>query len=516
MSVSSIDQLLRARNRIRSNVCDVQTNKLRCERLCQRIDRLIDPLERLEHASSLVVRTETSVVLERFLACIDDCNQFIERFQPSSQRYEAIVDDALCEDQFEDLNQRLSQLGQDLTVAINVQQLFDRKQDRDDQDDDRKNLHKELEAIAEHVSDLHGQQYQRMDKMIGKHLESFRYFLAKSLLSNDDADRSSRASSAQDHEQVLHIPCKDLSIDSQLLGSGGFADVSKAMWLTHHEQVVVKVLRLHSVTRIRADFYREIGTMYRLRYEHVLTVLGACVEPNFYAIVLEYMPLGSLYDVLHQASARIAFDWSDRYSLAWQMAKSINYLHNYDPLILHRDIKSMNFLLKPNGSSEHKYLLKVCDFGLAEIRRETFVQSAAFAVRELVGSFSWKAPELFVPHARHSKQTDVYSLGMVLWELATGRKPWDEYADEAIVLIQLKTGVRPTIPLDVPEGYRKSIESAWHHCPEQRPSCFQLMEHMLLAIDSQTSERQTERSKSVISNINTEYDGFVDDSAALA
>jgi serine/threonine-protein kinase CTR1 len=135
------------------------------------------------------------------------------------------------------------------------------------------------------------------------------------------------------------------------------------------------------------------------------------------------MPLGLLYDVLHGKNESITLSWSDRYSSAWQMAKSINYLHNLKPYIIHRDMKSMSFLMKRNGSEQHQFLLKVCDFDLAEIRRENLLQSLS---SHIVGSSAWKAPELLTSHQKHTKQTDIYSLGITMWELATGKKPWDE------------------------------------------------------------------------------------------
>jgi serine/threonine protein kinase len=171
------------------------------------------------------------------------------------------------------------------------------------------------------------------------------------------------------------------------------------------------------------------------------------------------------------------------------MSKSINYLHNLNPSILHRDIKSMNFLLKYNGLVNHKYLVKVCDFGLAEIRRETLLQSSSFPSLQTVGSFYWKAPELLIPFTRHTKQSDVYSLGIVFWELATERKPWDEYDDEAIIVIQVRTGQRPTIPTDIPEQYKQFIQDSWNHDLQKRPTCFQLMERIYKELDqSNTSE----------------------------
>ena len=465
MSLLPTERIFDLRNKIHQKVPQVNANKIQCERLCQRIDQLIDPLERLEHGTSTILRVETRPILDQLLECIDDCNNYIEKLASSNEWYEEINDDK----KFEEFNKRLSQLGQDLCLGLNIQELFNRKQDQEDQKEDLKELKKNFDEINQKLSE--------QNKFLDKRFQSLRlYFTQNSLLQSDTTNL----------QEFLHISYKDLSIDTQQpLGIGGFANVYKATWLTHHDQVAIKILRLNYLSNIHEDFYREISTMYRIRYEHILTVLGACIEPNFYAIIIEYMPLGSLADILYKKQdEKILFDWSDRYSIAWQMLKSINYLHNLNPLILHRDIKSMNFLLKFNNLSNHKYLVKVCDFGLAEIRRKTFLQSISFPSTEIVGSFYWKAPELFTVHNRHTKQSDVYSLGIVFWELATSRKPWDEYDDESIILIQVKTGQRPTIPVDVPEQYKQLIEDAWNHDPQKRPTCFQLMERIYKEFDS--------------------------------
>ncbi|CAF0870559.1 unnamed protein product [Adineta ricciae] len=445
---------------------------MQCERLCERIDQLIEPLERLEHASSSVMRTETRAILDKFLQCVDDCNHYIEKFKSSDRWYDEAYEYGKSEDKFHELNHRLSQLGQDLCVGLNIQQIFDRKQDRIDQQEDLKELTKKLDEIAQKMLERQCEQYRFIDKMLDKRLQSFRFSLAQNLLLQSNPDL------LDEHQQFLHIPYKDLCIEDQPLGHGGFADVYKAKWLTHHDQVAVKIIRVSHLSNAREDFVREISTMYRIRYENILNVLGACIEPSFYAIVVEYMPLGSLYDILHRNNEQISFDWSDRYSLVWQMVKSINYLHNFNPAILHRDIKSANFLLKTNGTSNQKYLLKVCDFGLAEIRRETLLQSGAFLSPQIVGTFCWKAPELLLPHARHTKQSDIYSLGVVFWELATGKIPWNEYEDATVILIQVKMGERPTIPVDIPDSYKQLIQDAWNHDPQERPTCFQLMERI--------------------------------------
>ena len=91
---------------------------------------------------------------------------------------------------------------------------------------------------------------------------------------------------------------------------------------------------------------------------------------------------------------------------------------------------------------------------------------------EFVGSLSWKAPELFEKNGRHSVKSDVYSLGIVFWELATGRRPWDDCDDSASIIGRVRLGDRPEIPSAVPDEFHQWICQSWHENPEERPTCF--------------------------------------------
>ncbi|UJR32738.1 hypothetical protein I4U23_020197 [Adineta vaga] len=463
MAFSVKDRLTDIHDQIQANVLQVQVHHLECQRLTSRIDQLIDPLERLEHATSVFIREETRPLLENFLQCLDDCNNFIQKFTSSTQSREDVND----HQQFDEFNQRFSQFGQDLCLGLNIQEVFNRQQDS-------QNLSENMNQISQQISQQQQEQIICMKQILEQRFQSFRHHFEKEKLSNKQ-DSNLTSVHHQTENEFLHIPFKDLYLEDKPLGTGGFADVYKGIWLTHHDDVAIKVLHLNHFSDVQTDLYREMTTMSKIRYEHVVTFLGACIESNFYAIVIEYMPLGSLYDIIHKKNEQITLSWLDRYSLTWQMAKSINYLHNYIPCIIHRDIKSMNFLIKQSGSNQHRFLLKVCDFGLAEIRYESLSHSKSF---EIVGSLAWKAPELFTSFENHTKQTDIYSLGITMWELVTEMKPWNECADETLIKILVLEGKRPLIPTEIPDDYRQAIENAWNQNPSKRPSCFNLMEQM--------------------------------------
>jgi proto-oncogene tyrosine-protein kinase ROS len=177
------------------------------------------------------------------------------------------------------------------------------------------------------------------------------------------------------------------------------------------------------------------------------------------------MSLGSLHDVLQRQTIQIT--WPDRWLIALQMTKGINYLHTLLKPIIHRDIKSHNVLMTENTRG---FLVKIGDFGLAKIRHETSQQSTHGPV---VGTLPWKAPEL-LRMGRHTEASDVYALGIVLWELATGHEPYED-GDESTISAYVRRGDRLDIPADIPESFAELITNAWAQEPNQRPNCQQLL-----------------------------------------
>ncbi len=215
--------------------------------------------------------------------------------------------------------------------------------------------------------------------------------------------------------------------------------------------------------------------MYRIRSDHVLNVFGACMEPQVYALVTEYMELGSLFDVLHKK--KIHFTWSNRWPIALQMIQGVNYLHHLQPPIVHRDIKSLNFLLKEGARAQ--FIVKVGDFGLAEIRKETRKQTmiSSTAPLSVVGTMQWLAPEL-LKFGRPTLASDVFALAVVLWELATGCVPYDG-CDEVVVRTAVLAGDRLDIPDDVPNQFSDIITGAWAQESAKRPTCREMMDSVL-------------------------------------
>jgi len=153
--------------------------------------------------------------------------------------------------------------------------------------------------------------------------------------------------------------------------------------------VAVKKLHLlHLNKDAEQNLHNELLSLNRIRHPNIIVFYGACIEKDHYALIMEYMSLGSLYQVLHKQ--KLELSWSNRLSIASQATKGINYLHRFQPPISYRDIKSLNLLLENHHTD---YVVKVCDFGMTKTRNDTTGQmqtniSAAFTL-------SWTAPEVF-------------------------------------------------------------------------------------------------------------------------
>ncbi|RVX11812.1 Serine/threonine-protein kinase CTR1 [Vitis vinifera] len=211
--------------------------------------------------------------------------------------------------------------------------------------------------------------------------------------------------------------------------------------------------------------------------------------PNL-SIVTEYLSRGSLYRLLHKPGAREMLDERRRLSMAYDVAKGMNYLHKRNPPIVHRDLKSPNLLVdKKYTVKVRKFVLsyvgnlhefglisvvsiQVCDFGLSRFKANTFLSSKSAA-----GTPEWMAPEVLRDEASNEK-SDIYSFGIILWELATLQQPWSNLNPAQVVAAVGFKGKRLEIPRDLNPQVASIIEACWANEPWKRPSFFNIMESL--------------------------------------
>ncbi len=256
---------------------------------------------------------------------------------------------------------------------------------------------------------------------------------------------------------VTQIAWKDLLASPlTLIGNGSYGDVYLGQWLG--TDVAIKQLQLKTLPETLAKhFEQEVLVMQQCQFPNIVRLYGVCTEPGHYAMVMEYLPQKSLR---HRLQDEKEFLWRQRWQIAVDMAQGLAYLHSRK--ILHRDLKSLNILLDANHHA------KISDFGLAKVKLE-INSSSSTKNNKASGSVRWRAPELFKRSAVATPMTDVYSLGMILWEIVTRQLPFNDAADEVTVMGWIKDGEQEKIPENCPPALAEIIQACWA-APEKRPT----------------------------------------------
>ncbi|KAF7814141.1 receptor-like serine/threonine-protein kinase ALE2 isoform X1 [Senna tora] len=202
---------------------------------------------------------------------------------------------------------------------------------------------------------------------------------------------------------------------SRIIGEGGFGLVYKGV-LDDGRDVAVKILKRYGQHGGR-EFLAEVEMLSRLHHRNLVKLIGICMENETRCLVYELIPNGSVESHLHGADKKTSpLDWNARMKIALGAARGLAYLHeDSNPCVIHRDFKSSNILL------EHDFTPKVADFGLA---RTALDEQNKHISTHVMGTFGYLAPE-YAMTGHLLVKSDVYSYGVVLLELLTGRKPVD-------------------------------------------------------------------------------------------
>lgn len=223
--------------------------------------------------------------------------------------------------------------------------------------------------------------------------------------------------------------------DENIIGRGGAGIVYKGSMPNGEQVAVKKLLGINKGSSHDNGLSAEIKILGRIRHRNIVRLLAFCSNKETNLLVYEYMPNGSLGEVLHGKRGGYLI-WETRLKIAIEAAKGLCYLHHdCSPLILHRDVKSNNILLNSD------YEAHVADFGLAKFLQDT---GTSECMSVIAGSYGYIAPE-YAYTLKVDEKSDVYSFGVVLLELITGRRPVGDFGEEGLDIVQwtkIQTGCR--------------------------------------------------------------------------
>ncbi|KAI8536930.1 hypothetical protein RHMOL_Rhmol10G0295000 [Rhododendron molle] len=338
-------------------------------------------------------------------------------------------------------------------------------------------------------------------------------------------------------------------IDASLLkfankvGSGSFGDLYKGTYCS--QEVAIKVLKADLLNKdMLTEFAQEVFIMRKIRHKNVVQFIGACTRPPNLCILTEFMSRGSVYNFLHKQ--RGAFKFPALLKVALDVSKGMNYLHQNN--IIHRDLKTANLLM-----DEHE-VVKVADFGVARVQTQPGVMTAE------TGTYRWMAPELqacifdilalvwvlttgivifhvifskllgpaakmslflkhpfwvccsnkgnsllkmvfcalkVIEHKPYDHKADVFSFGVVLWELLTGEVPYLYLTPLQAAVGVVQQGLRPTIPKNTNPKLVELLERCWQQNPTLRPDfseIIEMLQHMAKEVGCEGGERHKDKS----------------------
>ncbi|XP_056449757.1 mitogen-activated protein kinase kinase kinase 12 [Gadus chalcogrammus] len=246
-----------------------------------------------------------------------------------------------------------------------------------------------------------------------------------------------------------------------------FEEISELQWVGSGAQGAVFLGKYHgddvAVKKVRDIKETEIKHLRKLKHPNIITFKGVCTQAPCYCILMEYCAQGQLYEVLRagrKITPSLLVDW------AMGIAGGMNYLHLHK--IIHRDLKSPNMLIT------HDDLVKISDFGTS---RELSEKSTKMS---FAGTVAWMAPEV-IRNEPVSEKVDIWSFGVVLWEMLTGEIPYKDVDSSAIIWGIGNNSLQLPIPDSCPDGFKILLRQCWNIKPRNRPSFRQILLHLDIA-----------------------------------
>jgi serine/threonine protein kinase len=273
------------------------------------------------------------------------------------------------------------------------------------------------------------------------------------------------------------IPPEEFKLGAKI-GSGITAEVFHGIW--RGTAVAVKQIKLGGSKvnpKIVEAFKRELIVMVRCRHPNLVLFMGASTISPPIRLISEYCEGGTLFDILHNRP-EIELCWKQKIKILLDVAKGMNYLHHCKPSIVHRDLKSLNLLLAEKVEDEFDTpIVKIADFGMSKIKEN--VDNTAMTAN--AGTYHWMAPEVLDGNS-YNEKVDVYSYGIVMFEVVCRAIPYEESGLDAIkIAVAVSKGRRPNldyIPKSCPENLISMMKECWDADPNKRPTMDLIIEKL--------------------------------------
>ncbi|EXX51360.1 Ypk2p [Rhizophagus irregularis DAOM 197198w] len=308
----------------------------------------------------------------------------------------------------------------------------------------------------------------------------------------DDFIKYTQTNCAQRIGRMMFVPYEKFR-NIKLIGEGGFSKIYKATWidskiseegiLNYYLQNESKTVALKKINNSKNITSKEL-TELKLFYLYSLNV----TKPNiygfhnyinvYYGLTQDPLTQDLIFIMPYYNSDLSHYIIKDFFNINWyhklnrlkEIINSLNEIHEVD--IIHRDLHSGNILIDENILTK-KNLAKLCDIGISKSATEHDLSNDN-EENNIYGIIPYVAPEV-LRGKNYTKASDVYSFGMIMWELMVGRRPFWDRNHNTELIIEISDGLRPPIITNAPKGYIDLMKECWHSDPKKRPKTVEIL-----------------------------------------
>ncbi|OGO93732.1 MAG: hypothetical protein A3F41_02960 [Coxiella sp. RIFCSPHIGHO2_12_FULL_44_14] len=415
----------------------VKANQAQCTRLAERV-RIAE--ESVYGLNTIENKDHYQRGLNDLLTCLNNCLRFMQEFSNSNSWFKYILKTGTYRDKFQELNDELQKSMQQLNLGLAAQQIVNHQQDKVDQASDYRFILSNQDRIIQ----LNQEANSKIQQLSSEQREG-QFIILQQLASMKEqitALNINRSIPKPLLDPRYMVPYFELMFDKKIADSA-FGEIYLGRW---NEQVVSIKLMENLLTEQDKDFFiREVQIISQLRNQQIVQFYGACLESGRACLIMEYMEKGSLYEVL--AAEKLSAE--QQKNMALDIARGLHYLHSQG--VVHRDLQSANVLINKYGQA------KLADFGLSKTKATSVKTAGGFSQ-----AVQWLAPEFFTQRNNYIEQSDIYSYGVILWEIVTGQRPYATLDD-------ILNKRREPIPNIVADVYVDLIEMCRQQDPAKRP-----------------------------------------------
>ncbi|XP_045047930.1 mixed lineage kinase domain-like protein isoform X2 [Desmodus rotundus] len=448
----------------------MQHCKGQCRRLKNRIQGLLQPLQELQGRDRNLPAGITAT-LNKFQAVLEKAKKQIDNFSNKSNVLKFVTagkDKVL----FKDINKELNDVHKELSLGLQVQLVPTssvsqgaswEQEDKQDAEEDWRVLQSLTgsESIEASVKKLEIDVNKIFENEKKKVMETIRHYLQKCV--EKIPEYQTKEIKKEEISELNGIPLRE----------NEFSKVLKGKY--YQSSVAIKVFKnvqARNIGAVRHTFSNEIRTMKKFDSPNILRIFGICIDeavtPPQFSIVMEYCELGTLRELLDQKKD---LSFAKRIVLIVGAARGLYRLHHSETPELHRNINSTSFLVTSS------YQVKLSGFELS--KTQTSISRATKKKAERIGSSAYVSPErLENVYNKYDVKAEIYSFGIVLWEIVTGKIPFEGCDSEKIYQLVAVGQHREPLGEECPLELQEIIDDCRAYEPSRRPCVHEILEKL--------------------------------------